>query len=1529
MSQNVEFILSLEDKKFTASIDRAGKLLTKFGEKATKPAQKINSLERSLGSVSRIIGVLESKLDATADKLQDVAAGFELVSDASRRARSNLTSLNSGLKTLIERVDTTTSSVNKLTTSLRKVQSELNEFSDWATFASKSARHFGTEVKEVSTSVSGMNTRLNSTTKRLSNWGVTTNQAADGLKKVRDQMDAVIDRQHLISKPVRVRSSFYGDGGGNSGGRRSGSYGHGGRGAEGGVFTGLRGNIFLLGEIGDAARTVTDILFGWQKPIIDAAAEMQRMRVMLRGLNKEKNNPGKAAAEDMQYIVNMAQNAPFAMQALTDSFVKFRSAGLDPTDGSLKALVDSVARFGGDSELLKRAAIAIQQMSGKGVVSMEELRQQLGEAVPNAMKAMADAAGITMGQLTKAVSSGTVEAKQALSLMFVGLRAENENAAKDMMQTYTGALAQLQTSFTLFADRVGQAGYLDSLSKGMKELASIMNSAEGISFANSLGSGLSTAIDGLRELAQWLAKNQELIINLGKIVAAMVAFKLMRAGIMGVVGTAGQMINTFATMSTVIQTPFNMGATAINRFNRAARLGLAPIPSLIFAIRGAITGLKTAFAGLTAFIAANPIGAAFTVATVAVAGLITYMTMLRNETSKVVDEIRKIPEAMTAAKRAQMAARAAELEKQIQRDQQALKIGESVNYYSTVAGPVAVKESKEVVEARLKKNQEEYEKTTGTMALGDGAVARRLAKEAAESQIEKIRADNQVFSATFVKARQEALDKIQKINDDKSLSDDEKNKLLAPLREKVNKSYLEPAQKLVDDLSSRKNATEKQIAHFSDMLEKAKKEGNTEQVQKLQGSIRGYQEHLEAVAQELTQAEFERDSAAKTGKGIMSNQGTVLGLGTTDKAAQKALAQYMRNQMDSATYQRTLPDGTAMLDFEGKPIIGPKQLKTQLNLQKASSASSLEKMSDEERAAAIAALTKAREQDAAAAEKAGLRTANASQRAANKEESAQRKLAASYQKALDKSDQLMGQMGESSKATVSFDQSLRNTTKSLTDLANAIPNEFITQEMIDKAKSRLADLANASDEYREMFNRRNVEQMISTWAPESNSIISEGYTKSREEKVVDFNDTYNRNLKALKDLRETAIKSGTASKDQIEQYTKQINQLVEAGNTALIKETGTATQKLALEYENLADQVESSWSNLFSTLTDTLTDFVMKGKMDFSSLAESILRDITNMVVKSQITLPLMNMLGMGTTAAGNSQSGNLLTGVASAVSNQGVRMNTVNGDKSVGEATKETSSSVSGLGQTTQQTTNAIGSANNAIGSWVSGLFSSTEAKDAETKAVKTSIFSMQNLSSVAGALSASFAMLGASASGSGNKWLSFGASVASGLVSAWAGGGFDNLLSGSSGSTSGFNNLTGSAADGTSGIPNIPKFANGGIFGKDGVIPLRAYSKGGIADSPQLAIYGEGDMDEAFVPLPDGRSIPVTLNTGSAGKGSVFSPVSIAINVNSDGSSSESGMDEARWGGAARQIKAIVLDTIAEEKRGGGSLNPNTNRN
>ncbi|WP_130082434.1 tape measure protein [Escherichia coli] len=1509
MSQNVEFILSLEDKQFTASIDRAGKLLTRFGEQVTKPAQKIQTFERSLGSVARIIGVLESKLDSTADKLQDVAAGFELASDATRKMRGNITSLNSGLKALIERVDTTTSSVDKLTASLRKVQSELNDFSDWATYASKSASRFGTEVKEASASVSGMNTRLNTTTKRLSNWGVTTSQAAEGLKKVREQMDEVIGRQQLISKPVRVRTSGSGDGGS---GRRSGASGHSGKSNEGGMFSGLRGNIFLLGEIGDAARTVTDIMFGWQKPIVEAAAEMERMRVMLRGLNKEKSNPGQAAADDMKYIVDMAQNAPFAMQALTDSFVKFRSAGLDPTDGSLKALVDSVARFGGDSELLKRASIAVQQMSGKGVVSMEELRQQLGEAIPTAMNAMAKAAGLTMGELTKAVASGTVEAKNALALMFKELKMQNEGAASEMMNTFTGTLAQMKTAFTLFADKVGQTGYLSSLREGMKELTSLMNSAEGTSFAHSLGSGLTTAIDGLRDLAKWLIKNQELVVTFGKAVAVTMAFRLLKSGISGVIGTANSMISTFATVSTTIQGTFDLATTAVKRFNRASRMGLSTIPALIFAIRNA-------FAGLTAFMAANPIGFFFTAAVTAVSTLIWHMSSLRKKVEDVVNKVREIPEAMTQADRAMLESELSKKDREISRLEKEVETGKTL-HFSAYTGPYEVGVDVDDSKKKLEKARKEREEVAKAL---DGGIAETIKQSITKKYREDIDAVNQKGNALIASVAKE-IERLTKSNEKiaarSDLSDHEKSKLRAENNAELGRLYAQADEQKLKGYKARYEKGLGELATYSEELKKAQESNDMQGQKEAQTKIDATTEALKIVKEGMENLEI--SLSVKAGDGLVSINGGKIGefSSTPVDANSKTMTGFWKQQMDSKRYQRVNLDGTALYDLQGQPVVGPRQLKEQLRQKKIYGDVKLEQLSENDRIAVIKTLTKARELDAEAADKAANRTAKAAERAAKKEQAAQQKLAAGYQKALDKADQLMGQMGESSKATVSFDQSLRDTTKSLTDLANAVPNEFITQEMIDKAKKRLEDLKNATPEYREMFNRRNVEQMISTWAQEADSIISAGYTPSREEKVADFEDTYNRNLKALIELRDKA-----SDPKVVALYTKKINQLIAVGNTALIKETGTATQKLALEYENLAEQIESTWTDLFSGLTDVLTDFVINGKMSFSSLSPSILKDITNMVVKSQITLPLMNMLGMGTTAAGSLQSGNLLTGVASAVANQGVRMgNTVNGDKSVGEATKETSSSVTGLGQTTQQTTSAIGTATNAIGSWVSGLFDSTEAKDAETKAVKDSIFSMQNLSSVTGALSAAFAMLGANASGSGNKWLSFGATVASGLVSAWAGGGFDSVTSSSA------KTATSSVADGTKGIPAIPKFANGGIFGKDGVIPLRAYQKGGIANSPQLALFGEGSMNEAYVPLPDGRTIPVTLSTdGMSGGGNVLSPVSIEINVHSDGSTTESGDTESIWNNAAQRMKAIALETIAQEKRPGGSLNPNTQRN
>lgn len=123
-----------------------------------------------------------------------------------------------------------------------------------------------------------------------------------------------------------------------------------------------------------------------------------------------------------------------------------------------------------------------------------------------------------------------------------------------------------------------------------------------------------------------------------------------------------------------------------------------------------------------------------------------------------------------------------------------------------------------------------------------------------------------------------------------------------------------------------------------------------------------------------------------------------------------------------------------------------------------------------------------------------------------------------------------------------------------------------------------------------------------------------------------------------------------------------------------------------------------------------------------------------------------------------------------------------------------------------------------------------------------------------------------------------------------------------------------------GFSGIFSAAKslfgFANGGVMTGAGPMPLRAYAAGGIAKEPQLALYGEGSMNEAFVPLPDGRSIPVTMKGGAGGVYNITVPVTV------DGAGSPAVADAGGAGALGKAIAAAVRSELINQKRPGGLL-------
>lgn len=117
--------------------------------------------------------------------------------------------------------------------------------------------------------------------------------------------------------------------------------------------------------------------------------------------------------------------------------------------------------------------------------------------------------------------------------------------------------------------------------------------------------------------------------------------------------------------------------------------------------------------------------------------------------------------------------------------------------------------------------------------------------------------------------------------------------------------------------------------------------------------------------------------------------------------------------------------------------------------------------------------------------------------------------------------------------------------------------------------------------------------------------------------------------------------------------------------------------------------------------------------------------------------------------------------------------------------------------------------------------------------------------------------------------------------------------------------------------GITSAFGFANGGIMTGDGPVPLRTYSRGGIANSPQLALFGEGRKPEAYVPLPDGRRIPVAMEGGSA---VAAQPITVNIAVDAKGTKAEG--DQGTAAALGRDLAAVVDQRLMYHKRPGGML-------
>lgn len=234
-----------------------------------------------------------------------------------------------------------------------------------------------------------------------------------------------------------------------------------------GLFKNSLGQIAAGNLVADAVGYLINKIKELGAAFVTTIAQTEALR---RGLMAVYSDAGTVATQ-MVFLRNTALSAGVAVGDLGPSFLKFsaatRSANipLSVTNELFAAVTKAAGTLGLEGEQVSGMLEALSQMASKGAVSMEELRQQLGDRLPGALSLVAQGFKITEADLIKLVESGQLAARD----LFPALTKSLQSMSGEVVGL-TPAWENFKTVLTQTAQNAGDAGWTQLLTTGIKAL---------------------------------------------------------------------------------------------------------------------------------------------------------------------------------------------------------------------------------------------------------------------------------------------------------------------------------------------------------------------------------------------------------------------------------------------------------------------------------------------------------------------------------------------------------------------------------------------------------------------------------------------------------------------------------------------------------------------------------------------------------------------------------------------------------------------------------------------------------------------------------------------------------------------------------------------------------------------------------------------------------------------------------------------------------------------------------------------------
>lgn len=223
--------------------------------------------------------------------------------------------------------------------------------------------------------------------------------------------------------------------------------------------------------VAEAFQRLAQSVFDVGRAFVDTNKRLEALRLGLETVFKDTN----VASQQLDLLQDTANRAGVSFDSISDAYLRFSASlsGANVPLSQANQLFESVTlaagRLGLSSDRTNRVLDALGQIAAKGVVSMEELRQQLGDSLPGALSIAARGLNLTEAELIKLVESGNLAARDFLPAFGNAL-----TSLGGEVDTLGAAFARLGNLFTTIFQGLGDAGGVDILKGALQALGVVV-----------------------------------------------------------------------------------------------------------------------------------------------------------------------------------------------------------------------------------------------------------------------------------------------------------------------------------------------------------------------------------------------------------------------------------------------------------------------------------------------------------------------------------------------------------------------------------------------------------------------------------------------------------------------------------------------------------------------------------------------------------------------------------------------------------------------------------------------------------------------------------------------------------------------------------------------------------------------------------------------------------------------------------------------------------------------------------------------